>query len=157
MAETCRVTGILRDLHGDALSEVAVTVSLNYIRSTSDGAVMPRQKQVVTNNSGEFDAEFIPGSYDMLWQANGITYNVFLNVPDAETEALENCIAAFPYVVYTSGPPGPAGPQGEPGPEGPDGPQGPAPDIKVFELYVDALEYSEDHPEAIVFSIEVAP
>lgn len=92
MVDLCRVTGTMRNANGDPLADEKLTLTTNAIRATEDGAVLPDKVTAITDDDGYFDAEFLPGSYEMFWSEGIVAYSTYLNVPPQPAANLESCI-----------------------------------------------------------------
>lgn len=107
---TCTITGYLRAPDGSALPDTAVTIHLQKIAGTADGAAMPKEVTATSNGSGLLTLNLLPGIYRMRWHHDGICHYARLGVPDELSADLSDLIDPAGMVIR--GPEGPPGPMG---------------------------------------------
>lgn len=136
---TCTITGYLRAPDGSALPDTAVTIHLQKIAGTADGAAMPKEVTATSNGSGLLTLNLLPGIYRMRWQHDGICHYARLGVPDELSADLSDLIdpAGFAIRGGDKGDPGPPGPQGPVGPAGPVADQPMVSDVRRGTIWVD--------------------
>lgn len=136
---TCTITGYLRAPDGSALPDTAVTIHLQKIAGTADGAAMPKEVTATSNGSGLLTLNLLPGIYRMRWQHDGICHYARLGVPDELSAVLGDLIdpAGFAIRGGDKGDPGPPGPQGPVGPAGPVADQPMVSDVRRGTIWVD--------------------
>ena len=96
---TCTITGYLRAPDGSALPDTAVTIHLQKIAGTADGAAMPKEVTATSNGSGLLTLNLLPGIYRMRWQHDGICHYARLGVPDELSAVLGDLIDPAGMVV----------------------------------------------------------
>jgi len=103
MTTLCTVTGILHDRQGNPVTNADISLAYPSGVEGGDGLYSPVVIQTTTSGAGAIDVDLYNGRYLGTLVANGSVETFYLDVPEAATADVGDCVSAngtLPYGAY---------------------------------------------------------